>query len=89
MMWWWNDASQGEGWRWWWMLTHGIWPIILLALLIGGVILLVRFLDGGNGTVRRLDSTALEILERRYASGEINREEYLQKRHDILDRAAA
>ncbi len=87
MMWWWNDASQGEGWP-WWMLMHGIGPIFLLALLIGGVILLVRFVRDSDGTVRRTGSTAIEILERRYARGEIDREEYLQKRHDILDRAA-
>jgi putative membrane protein len=71
------------------MLMHGIGPIFLLALLICGVILLVRFVRDSDGTVRRTDSTALEILERRYASGEIDREEYLQKRRDILDRAAA
>jgi putative membrane protein len=30
------------------------------------------------------DSAALEMLGRRYARGEIDREEYLQKRADIL-----
>jgi uncharacterized membrane protein len=30
------------------------------------------------------DVTGLEVLARRYASGEIDREEYLEKRADIL-----
>jgi uncharacterized membrane protein len=32
----------------------------------------------------RRESTVLEVLGRRYARGEIDREEYLQKRSDIL-----
>jgi uncharacterized membrane protein len=36
-------------------------------------------------TVRdRREGTVLELLGRRYARGEIDREEYLQKRSDIL-----
>ena len=30
------------------------------------------------------DSTGLELLARRYARGEIDRDEYLEKRDDIL-----
>jgi uncharacterized membrane protein len=33
----------------------------------------------------RRGGNVLELLARRYASGEIDREEYLQKRSDILD----
>jgi putative membrane protein len=38
--------------------------------------------QGGRETERR----ALSILEERYAQGEIGREEFLQKRQDILKR---
>lgn len=31
------------------------------------------------------ESTILEVLARRYARGEIDRQEYLQKRSDIFD----
>jgi len=39
------------------------------------------------GSQRSLErsSPALEVLEERYARGEINREEYLQKKRDITD----
>jgi uncharacterized membrane protein len=33
----------------------------------------------------RREGNVLELLARRYARGEIDREEYLQKRSDILD----
>ena len=33
------------------------------------------------------DPTGLEVLARRYARGDIDREEYLQKRNDILSAA--
>jgi putative membrane protein len=29
-------------------------------------------------------STGLDLLEERYARGEISREEYLQKKHDLI-----
>ena len=41
-------------------------------------------LPGGQRSLERR-SPALEVLEERYARGEINREEYLQKKRDITD----
>jgi uncharacterized membrane protein len=37
-----------------------------------------------RATATRRDPNGLEVLARRYASGEIDREEYLEKRADIL-----
>ena len=34
--------------------------------------------------IRERDTAVLDVLARRYASGEIDRDEYLQKRSDIL-----
>jgi putative membrane protein len=34
--------------------------------------------------MRARDTAVLDVLDRRYASGEIDRDEYLQKRNDIL-----
>jgi uncharacterized membrane protein len=34
--------------------------------------------------MRARDTAVLDVLARRYASGEIDRDEYLQKRSDIL-----
>jgi putative membrane protein len=61
-------------------------PLLFLAGLIAVVVLLVRSAAGAGGIqppVQRR-SPGLDALEERYARGDINREEYLQKRRDIL-----
>ena len=64
--------------------------IIVLLLIIGIVIASIVWLvsarmhraDSPRLPARR--SPGLEVLEERYARGEINRDEYLQKKQDIL-----
>lgn len=56
------------------MLLIWLVPLVLLFLLF-------RHLAGDKKKRRR--ETALEILEERYARGEIEREEYLQRRADL------
>jgi putative membrane protein len=55
--------------------------LLILATIIAGVVWFLRS-QPLAGSPRR--STSLEVLEERYARGEINREEYLQKKRDIL-----
>lgn len=66
-----------------WMGPGGIIIILFWVLVIAGVIALVRWFgmrDRGSGNSRR---TPLDILQERYARGEIEREEYEQKRRDL------
>ena len=74
------------GWY-WWMGLHGLIWLLFIALLVVGLVALIRFLWRGSpaqpaarGTGR---SAALDLLEARYARGEIEREEYLQKKQDL------
>ncbi len=64
-----------------------LFMVALLALLIAGIAALVRWMGGtrndGGGRVR----TAREILDERYARGEIDREEYQRRRDDIAGRS--
>jgi putative membrane protein len=74
-----------------------IWIVVMLAvstLIVVGVILLVRGLSGrrdygqagysqGPPPAGAGPKTSLQILEERYARGEIDREEFLQRRRDI------
>ncbi len=57
---------------------------LIWALIIGGLVLLVRALAGRGrdtgGTSSGPGSRAQEILDARYARGEITREQYLQMR---------
>lgn len=61
-----------------------IW-IVILAAIVFGIVWLVRTLvpPGGRGHPAQR-SGGLALLEERYARGEINREEYLQKKGDLL-----
>jgi putative membrane protein len=54
--------------------------LVILVLIIAGVVWFVRAqpIEGGP---RR--STGLDVLEERYARGEISREEYLRMKRDI------
>jgi putative membrane protein len=57
-----------------------VWLLIVGLLIMGIVIVSVVQLVGAR---RRLPS--LKVLNERYARGEINRDEYLQKKYDILE----
>lgn len=63
------------------LIFHGLAWLVLLALVIGGAVLVVRAL--GHGGSRLAGGSALARLEERYANGEIDREEFLQKKKDL------
>ena len=78
MMWNWDG---GDWWWSWWMFAHGISSLLSVVLIVVIVIVLARVLSGsGRGAHYR---HAFAILEERYAKGEIDRTEYLQKKQDL------
>lgn len=73
-----------------WFLGWGVlWMIMITAfwlLVLMGLALAVRWLwrvGSGIGTVRTQEESALEILKKRYARGEIGKEEYEAKKRDL------
>jgi putative membrane protein len=61
-------------------------PLVMMAwfaLIIVMIVLLVRWLGGGSGGRSASTRAARDILDERYAGGEIDREEYLQRQKDI------
>ena len=66
----------------------GFWfmPIIMIVfwgLVIWGIVALVRGVSAGSrGSSNQADS-ALEILKRRYARGEITKQEYEERKKDL------
>ena len=79
---WMNHEGYGVGLHWLgWLGMAFFW--LILVLLVWA---LVKYLKGDR-RLGDLDSErkpdALAVLEERYARGEINREEYLQKRDDL------
>ena len=60
-----------------------LWPIILIAVIVGVVWFMRK--DGSQGIqfMPRRRSTGLDVLEERFARGEIGRDEYVEKKRDI------
>lgn len=58
---------------------------LFLALIVGGVVFLVRQMSGERLSGATSDQTALRILDERLARGEISREEY-QTLRAVLER---
>ena len=78
MMWNWDG---GDWWWSWWMFAHGISSLLSVVLIVVIVIVLARVLSGSGRSAH--NRGALAILEDRYAKGEIDRTEYLQKKQDL------
>jgi putative membrane protein len=72
-------------------LFIGLIVLVLLLLLVGGGIAAVVWFVSqssqasrqGSGQEPRQESEALEILRRRYAAGEIDREEFQRMREEL------
>jgi putative membrane protein len=84
----WHMWSDGYGWHFWWMF-----PVMMLfMMLICGVVVYLLFnrLSGGSRQTGSMDRqwdtsySALGILDERYARGEIQKEEYQERKAAIL-----
>lgn len=76
--WGWHSNMMGGGWG----IFMFIFMLIFLCLIVGAVVLLVRYLSPHSRT-RAASEDALEILKRRYARGEIQKAEFEEKRKDL------
>lgn len=64
-----------------WMLLCAFFGVVLLAGIVFLIVWAIKmFVKGGSN---RDEDTALDILKRRYASGEITSEEYERMKRDI------
>lgn len=77
------------GWNWGWMLFGGLAMVFFWGAIIALVVLAVRGLTGSGSTIRYTDTpqrsiqTPLEIIQARYARGEISKQEYETVRQDL------
>jgi len=84
-------AAQGtrSGWGWMHGMMGGWWGMGLIMMLFWvGILVLIgvliwRLLEGRDVSERSTEESALEILKRRYARGEIDGEEFEEKRRDL------
>ena len=79
----------------WWLFGHGVGSVFGILITIWIISMIFHpwrrwgwyhpYYDRRWGTP---PSSALSVLEERYAKGEIQREEYIQKKNDLLNRGA-
>ncbi len=78
MMW-----DMGDGWG-WWMMVGWVWMLVFWGLIIWAV---VTVIDRLGGERRSAGGDALDILERRYARGELNHDEFEEMRRRLTGKS--
>ncbi len=80
----WGHMNETWGWGSMWLGMLLIWGV-----LIGGIILLVRYGRNPGSPPGTHEKSAPDILKERYARGEIDRDEFVQKKRDLTDKDGA
>lgn len=82
-------GQMGPGMMGWGYGMGWFWPIIMVVFwvaVIVGIIFLIKWLvisTGTRGPAARSEDSPLEILKRRYARGEIEKQEFEEKKKDL------
>ena len=70
-------------WQTMWLGMLLVW-ILVIAAIVAGIVLIVRAVRGPTtGPTDRSDGDALRILEERFARGEIDRDEFEERRRTL------
>ena len=78
MMW---SGMEGMGWGWIGLgLVH---MVVFWGLVIGGIVLAIRWVAGQPG---ERSPRAVDILRERYARGEIDKDEFEAKKQELAER---
>jgi|CXWL01.1.fsa_nt_gi putative membrane protein len=76
------DNGVTGGWMGIWMLFGTVfWILIIVGIVLLVVWVVQRAMGGGAGGT---EGSALEILKKRYSSGEISKEEFEEKKRNLL-----
>jgi len=73
-----GDYGWGMGLGFGWLFMILFWILVIL-----GIVFLIKLMAGVSKSDRREDS-ALDILKKRYAKGEISKEEFEEKKKELL-----
>lgn len=75
----WPGMMTGFGWMW----LMPVFGIVFLGLIIWAIVAAVRSSSESRGSDSSKADSALEVLKKRYARGEISKEEYEEKKKDL------
>lgn len=72
-------GGWGTGWGFGW-----IFGILFMAAIVAGVVWLINSIaSSGTGLSSKQEESPLDILKKRYARGEINKQEFEDKKKDL------
>ena len=81
----WNGYGPGMmGWGYGMGFLGGLFMLIIWVLVIVGLVYLIKWLAHSAKQSERPGETALDLLKKRYAKGEISKEEFEEKKKDLL-----
>jgi putative membrane protein len=73
-------GDYGHGWG----MGMGGWWIIGLIIVIAVVWMVVKGMNQNNNAGQSPGKSALDILKERYASGEIDKQEFEERKKDLM-----
>ncbi len=79
------DHGHVDDFEWWW-IPMAVGMVLFWGLVVVGIVWLVR---GGLGPREDKRMSAMEVLERRLAEGDLTVEEYRERRAGLTDRPDA
>lgn len=71
----------GDG---WWSFGMGLMWFVFLGLIVAGIVLVIRGSSEGEGR-RAGQRSGLDVLDERFVLGEIDRDEYEERKRVLLD----
>ena len=80
---WWAHNGDFSGWWWLWMSLGFLWMGVFWGSVIAVAVWAVRRFSNTPPTGTNQHHSPLDIAQKRYASGEITREEYQQIQQDL------
>ncbi len=81
-----GDSHMWGEWGWGSMIFRPVIMVLYIALILGAIVLVVRWFGGELGARSGANTkTALQILEERFARGEIDKGEYEERRRVLTN----
>ena len=75
-----GDHPHMGAWGWGGMIFGPIMMIVFIALVVGAVVLVLRWMGLGGSPAARGEKNARDVLDERFARGEIDKDEYEERR---------
>jgi putative membrane protein len=76
-----DNGMTGDGMGIWMLFSLVFWILVIVGIVLLVVWVVQKAVGGGAGGT---EGSVLEILKKRYARGEISKEEFEEKKRDLL-----